>query len=146
MKEIQHRSKRRRLLTPPISLVPRTQTPTISLVPRTPTPSNSPTPVDDQVQQSLFADDLGSFVNPDQRNESNMLNDRLVPTPCHLIDDGVPVTYEIVSAATNRGKPRLEPRTCHLLALCCPEQECILQGNCIRHHQECQGGRDTTFV
>ena len=241
MKEIQHRSKRRRLLTPPISLVPRTQTPTISLVPRTPTPPNSPTPVDDQVQQSLFADDLGSFVNPDQRNESNMLNDRLVPTPCHLIDDGVPVTYEIVSAATNRGKviisllnycssntgfteiiqkmhdnnivsfqPRLVDSLgysytkrplnqehvtywrcavrnknvyckatltqrdgsytkCPLMHVCQSKKgnwlscknSCLTislhqsiiivfwscrQGNCIRHHQECQGGRDTTFV
>ncbi|KAK2157362.1 hypothetical protein LSH36_193g11036 [Paralvinella palmiformis] len=90
-----------RIPTPPNSSVPRTPTPPNSSVSWTPTPPNSSVVgifvvhnLDDQVsvvdvQHSLFVDDPGSFVNPDQHNESSMPNE--VPTPCHMTDDDVPV-------------------------------------------------------
>ncbi|KAK2149604.1 hypothetical protein LSH36_445g02068 [Paralvinella palmiformis] len=96
-----------RTLPLPILSIPRTLTPPISPVRRTPTP---PIPVDDQAQQSLLADDLGSFVKPDQHNESSMLNE--VPTPCHRTDDDVPVTYEIIPGG---GEQQTEQRLIHSL-------------------------------
>ena len=53
------------------------------------------------VQHNMLANVLGSFVDPDQHNESSMLKE--VPTTRHVTDDDVPVTYQIVPTARNRG-------------------------------------------
>ena len=64
----------------------------------------SPSGADDSAHDdSLFADDLGAFANPEQPAEVSMR--ATSPGPQHVAnDDDDTVTYECVESATIRGK------------------------------------------
>ena len=50
---------------------------------------------------SVFAQDLGSFTQPENQEESNLELPDITP---HHITDEAEITYEMVEAATSRGK------------------------------------------
>ena len=53
-------------------------------------------------ESRLFADDLGEFVAPVNRDELAMVEG--APIPRHVADDSGIVTYRCVDSATSRGK------------------------------------------
>ena len=56
---------------------------------------------EEPMETSIFAQDLGSFTQPENQDESDMAVPEVTP---HHIPEDAEVTYQTVEAATSRGK------------------------------------------